>query len=219
MFLFMACMVSDARTQAGLLAVSLTVLAWLAVTAAPVGLVGRLLLLGTVMLAPVFLLTPFVTAPDENASGMAVTLSVFAKGMSTMLVATVTASTLTLPEIHEGLSTLPLPRLLTAIIVQIFMQAGTLGRETSRMAEAISLRRASAGFIGGIVTMKGVSSLWLLRMLQKVERVAAAMELRGFDGADPPDEVHEPRSVDVVAGLLALSWMFVAVAARLGSLP
>jgi energy-coupling factor transporter transmembrane protein EcfT len=175
-----------------------------------------LTLLGTLMLGPVLVLTPLVDAGAGQASRLAVTFAIFAKGLSTMLVATVTASTLTLAGIHQGLATLPLPRLLIAVVVQVFMQAGMLARETARMARAIAVRRAAVGVRHAVTTLAGVSSGWTHRLLFKVERVAAAMELRGFDGTDPPGGVPAGRARDAVALALAAAWTAGVIAVRLG---
>lgn len=215
----LSCAACDATTPAGLVLVLLTVLVWLAAAAAPVRLVARLTLLGAVMLAPFLALTPFVHPTVDGPGPAWVTFAVFSKGLATLLVATVTLSTLTLARMHEGLGTLPLPSLLVAIVVQIFLQAGLLGRETARMVRALSVRRAVEGTAHGIVTLAGVSAMWMQRLLGKVEKVGAAMELRGFDGTRPPLEVRAAGPRDGVALLLAGAWLVALVVVRAGGLP
>ncbi len=215
---FLACLALDAGTGAGLAALAVTTLTWLVAARAPARLVGKVLLFGMVMLGPVLVLTPFVDAPSGTPGGLAVTFAVFAKGMATLVVATVTASTLTLAQAHEGLATLPLPRLVTAIVLQIFFQAGLLGRETTRMARAMILRRSGGGTWQGIAVLAGVSTVWITRLIVKVERIAKAMEVRGFDGMERLHPTSAAGTADAVALALTGAWLVAVIAARTGAL-
>lgn len=214
LMVFLSCLVPDASTVPGLLALTLTVVTWFAAAGAPPRLVGKLSVLGLVMLSPIFVFTPFVDVQGGPGPQLWVTLAVFARGMATLLVATVTLSTLTLSEAHHGLSTLPLPRLLTAIVVQILMQASLLGREASHLVRAMRVRRTTEGYANGLLTLAGVSRTWMQRLLLKVDRVASAMELRGFDGVQMPLPVAPTRRRDATALALACSWIFLTLAAR-----
>jgi len=97
-----------------------------------------------------------------------------------MLVSVAAATCLSPAELREALVRLPVPSLVSRILVQIVHQTGTLLYETQRVAAAMGVRGAASG--GRVVwrVLFSLPQVWLPRVIDRAERVSAAMELRGY---------------------------------------
>jgi energy-coupling factor transporter transmembrane protein EcfT len=214
--LFATCLVAPAATSVGSVAVIATTIAWLAACCPPRRVVRNTAALGLAVLLPYFLLLPLI--PHSAAPGaqpwiqaFAVPWSILLRGMSGMLVSVATATTLGGNDLHEALVRLPVPAMVSAILLQIVHQTVTLVDETRRVAAAMAVRGASSGPLTAWRLLSSVSQVWLPRLFVRAERVAAAMELRGYlDRALRPLRRTDRSLADAaimisVAGLLVLA--------------
>ncbi len=132
-----------------------------------------------------------------------------------MLVSAATATSLTVTDLGRGLGRLPVPRMVSSILVQIVQQTATLWDETRSVAAAMALRGASGA---GLTTWRVLASLprvWLPRVILRAERVSAAMEIRGYVGAVfVGSEPFRLRPADTVALGLDVGLLGVAAALR-----
>jgi energy-coupling factor transporter transmembrane protein EcfT len=84
------------------------------------------------------------------------------------------------------------------------------------MAAAIAIRSGTARARTATRVLMSVSQLWLPRVAARAERVAAAMELRGFCRSDLPDTgATAPGTIDALGAGVALTWLAGTVALRL----
>lgn len=190
------------------------------------GIPGRyiwsLLFYGVLIFGPIFLLAPFIhPGPAFSASAELAAVSeslrtpwvIFSKGIAGLLVAAATVSVLPLSDLYDGLARLPLPRLVVIILVQVVHQAKLLFDQTGKMAQAIALRKGSSGVKTGLFILRTIPSIWLPRMLFKAERVAAAMDLRGYGNTIPRFDSRALGLLDwigiLVTGLLAGFIIFI----------
>jgi energy-coupling factor transporter transmembrane protein EcfT len=219
--LFAACMVAPTSRLPGAALAAATALGWLVVCRPPWRFVRAVLVLGLAVLLPYFLLVALLADGAGLAAPPATLASAGAlllRGASGLLVSAATLTTLRISELDEALAALPVPSALSAILVQIVHQTGTLAYETRRVSAAMSVRGASTG---GHTAWRLVSSLprvWLPRIVQRADRVAAAMELRGF--CEPGHDGRSPRRFGWLDGLaiaLALVVLATAIAVRIGS--
>lgn len=108
-------------------------------------------------------------------------VSLLVRSLAAVLIVRAAAAFLSLQEFEESLRTLRCPEPLALLLVQIVIQTSALRRESLHMAQAIQLRGATSRW--GLVRpscLRALPSLWLVRTTRRADRVARAMELRGF---------------------------------------
>jgi energy-coupling factor transporter transmembrane protein EcfT len=133
-----------------------------------------------------------------------------------MLVSIGTVASLSASDLREGLLRLPVPRVVSAILLQIVHQAATLFYETRRVASAVAVRGASNARVTGWRVLSSLPRVWLPRIIVRAERVAAAMELRGYcDGDLRSFRQHRMGLADGAALVLAIGVLGLSVMARI----
>ena len=169
-----------------------------------------------------FLFTPWVnTAPPSYdillPPALNVTFSIFAKGLCGTLLVLATVSNTTLQEFNATLVRLPLPRLVTLILIQVVHQTGVLARESVSMAHAMLVRGAKGGFVNSIRLAMALPKVWLPRILARSERVGMAMEIRSY-GECFVDFLEQPmKPVDIAVLALTLTVPVLSLLLRLGN--
>ncbi len=218
--LFAACMVAPTSRLPGAILAAATALAWLAACRPPWRFVRAALGLGLAVLLPYAMLVALLAEGAGRDTPLGTLISVgdlLLRGGSGLLVSVATLTTLRISELDEALATLPVPAAVSAILVQIVHQTGTLTYETRRVAAAMSVRGASTRGRAAWNVLRSLPHVWLPRVVQRADRVAAAMELRGFC---EPTTCARPRRRqtwrDAIAFALALVTLAAAIAIRLG---
>ena len=143
----------------------------------------HVLTLATGMFAPFLVLAPLTHYKTGLSwlESFITPLRISLRGTLCMLTCTATFSTLNLSELRGALYSLPLPRIVSVLILQIVHQSTMLKKETSRMLAAYRLRGlTTAGFLMRMRCLCAFPVLWLLRLTIRAERIGNAMELRGF---------------------------------------
>ena len=224
--LFSVCMVAAPDTLIGFSFLLITVLAWLIACRAPFAAVRRMLAFGLILFLPYFLLTPWIEPGPGSSSWMegpellkaaAVPWRIVARGLGGMLVSLATVSSVSIADFHTGISRLPLPRALVGLLTQIIHQAGILVSETRRIAAAMAVRGAAGQARSAWRILTSLPGVWLPRVVIRAERVATAMDLRGFD---PGIRCFRPvpmRRRDWIVLLSAAAWLALAVTFRIGA--
>jgi len=220
---FAASMIAPSGGLPGVLFIGGLMLGWLAVCQPPLRLARATLLLGLTLFLPYFLLIPLLPgAPTSSgaqlARALAVPTGILVRGLGGMMISVSTVSTLSVSDLREALVRLPVPGVIVEIVLQIVHQTETLVSETERIGSAMAIRGASTGVLTGWRVLASLPRVWLPRVIDRAERVAATMELRGFGeralSSPPPARVSR---VDGAALLLTAAAMGLAVALRLGS--
>ena len=216
---FAASMVAPATTLpgAGLLVAGAVV--WLMACGLPGRVVRGGAAFGLALFLPYFLLVPVIHAAPPSlgwswAQAAAAPGSVFLHGLCGLMISIATVGSLSPSDLHEGLARLPVPRLVSAVLTQIIHQTGTLVAETRQILAAMAVRGAAGG---GRTTWGMLTSLprvWLPRIIQRAERVGAAMELRGYGGDAPTLRSWPIRRTDALVLVLAATWLVLGVAVR-----
>jgi len=215
---FAACMIAPTSTLLGGIAAVAVASCWLCACWPPLRVVRAILILGLVVLLPYFLLAPFIDPGRGVATHtppLAIVAGLFVRGMTGLLASVATVAVLSASDLREGLVRLPVPSLVSAILLQIVHQTAMLAYETHRVSSAISVRAASAGAGTAWRMLASLPRVWLPRIVCRAERVAAAMEIRGFCEGDL--EGREPirvRLLDGVALALVAAALVLAVAVR-----
>ncbi len=188
--LFSACMVAPTATMPGVAIVTATTLSWVIACGSPPRRVRSFALFGLAVFLPYLLLVPLIRSgncgqPGAWRSAIFPPWGIFLHGMAGMLVSTSTATSLSPSDLRRGMLALPVPGIVSAILLQILHQTSELAYETRRVAAAIAVRGASNGWRTSIRLLSSLPRVWLPRVLVRADRVAAAMELRGYCEVDP----------------------------------
>lgn len=217
---FGGCMVSSAATASGVGCAGGIAATWLLACRPPGRVLGATLLLGLALLLPYFLLLPLIpgssgAVADRWFEALMVPWTILMRGLCGMLVCVATVTTLTASDLREALLRLPVPTLVSVILLQIVHQTATLFYETRRVAAAMAVRGASAGGRTAWRVLFSLPQVWLPRVILRAERVGAAMELRGYCEVTPRFQQRTPLRVrDVVALGAALGALGLAISVR-----
>jgi energy-coupling factor transporter transmembrane protein EcfT len=194
-------------TGAAMLA--LTVATILVLTGLPPRNLTRVLALGLLFYAPLLFLLALPTflpamrglleaalAGPEQARAATATLRhdptvhrmawMLLKGVASLTVTLAAVSTLDAVTVRHAVAALPLPLNARLILIQIIQQTGMLLDETARVRDAVTLRSGSRAARGGLTLASAVPVVWLTRVAGRADRVAAAMEARGYLRAPLP---------------------------------
>jgi energy-coupling factor transporter transmembrane protein EcfT len=215
-----ACLIAPTGTLRGVAFIGLAGAGWIAACGLPRRATTSYVLLGLTIFLPYFLLAPLLLdgpAPAGVAGrwlhALAVPWDVLVHGLAGILVTAATISALTVSELRAGLDALPVPRLVAAIVLQIVHQSAALAGETGRVAAAVAVRGAAGRGLSALPVLAALPRVWLPRIIERADRIAAAMELRGFAETDLQSDTIPTSAADraVLAALAAV----VAVAGAL----
>jgi energy-coupling factor transporter transmembrane protein EcfT len=217
-----ACVAAPARSAPGAIFVALLAAAALLVAAPPSMHALRLLGFGLALHLPFLLVLVALLLADRSlAHGAGAALgaapAAFAtagtlalKGLASLVVTLSVVCTLRPAELQTGLSRLPLPAGVRLLLIQIVHQSGLLLEETVRLRQVLAVRGAARGFAPSVSVMAGLPAVWLARVAHRADRVAAAMEVRGYatqplPAPSAPGEWRRPEfaAAGVAAALLA----------------
>ena len=221
---FVGCITSTGTTASGSICACAICAAWLLACLPPWVLLRACFVLGLAIFLPYFALIPLLpdSAITNNAASTemlaqsaALPWSILLRGISGMLVCSATVSSLSVRELHDALLALPLPTIVSAILIQIAHQSETLLRETRTVAAAMAVRGASSGWRAALRVAFSLPRVWLPRIIARAEQVAAAMETRGFDDYSLiPARAGKLQSVDIATLTLATSSLIAAILVR-----
>lgn len=196
-----------------------TCLGWLAGCRPRSSHVRGAIVLGLFMFAPYFLLVPLL--PDAETPGgvgwssLAVPATILLRGTLGVLVCLATVSSLSQADFRDGLLRLPLPSLVSAIILQMIRQTSVLLQECVRMAAAMAVRGATGRGIAPWRVLAALPSVWLPRVMSRAERVASCMEVRGYaNGALRASRPGRTRRADAVAITISSTILGVSLVLR-----
>jgi cobalt/nickel transport system permease protein len=218
-----ACMVAPTESLRGSVLAAAAALGWLCACWPPLKLVRIVLGLAVAALAPYFLLVAVISHASSPALGQrpfAMALGLFVRGIAGIVVSVATVSTLCATDLRVALARLPVPAVVSAILLQIIHQSATLLQETRRVSAALAVRGASTRGRAAWRLLVSLPQVWLPRVVQRADRVAAAMELRGF--CEPRLSFDDRRKVgwpDLVAVAAVVGVLAFAFALRCWSRP
>jgi energy-coupling factor transporter transmembrane protein EcfT len=217
---FATCMVAPVDTVAGGLLILGTIVTWLAASRPPIKMVTAFLGLGLVLLLPTLLMVPLIKVGWTDSLGdwryaCRSPAIILARSLSGMLVSMATVASVSASDLREGLTQLPLPNIVSAILVQIVHQTATLFHETKQMASAMAVRGASGGGRAAWQVLWSLPQVCLPRIIDRADRVADAMALRGYcDGETNTQRGRPMRITDWIALAVALATLGLAVVIR-----
>ena len=174
----LACLLAPVTTARGAGVAGATCGAWLLCCWPPARIVRGAILLSLILFLP-YLPLAFL-GHDTSRESLDLAWSLLARGSSALLVSLSSASTLSASDFREAVLSLPIPKLVKDIVVQVLHQAAGLAGETRRIAQAMAVRGASERRSSSWNVLRALPQSWLPRVVERAERVGLAMELRGY---------------------------------------
>jgi len=190
------------------------VMGWTLWCRVPKRYLARVLLLAAGMFCPFLLLAPFTHYKTGISWLEAITipLIIALRGTLCLVASMATYTTLDSTELGEALYNLPVPRIVSTLILQIVHQTAMLKNETFRMLAAYKLRGlTTSGFRMRTRCLCAFPVLWLIRLTMRAERVANAMELRGFTGPIHTRTEDETGFSDLLTRTIAFLMLLAAI--------
>jgi energy-coupling factor transporter transmembrane protein EcfT len=176
------CLFIPLQSITGIVFMVITAICWCVLAAMPKKMLFRCAIASLILLFPFILLTPWMTIDSSTITPM---IDRFAQAGANALrstcvlfVAASTIATLAIQDVHRGLASIPIPRTFAVLIVQLINQTMLLTEETIRIIGVLRLRGASG--VRGIRVLFFFPIVWMVRMLFRAERTAAAMTVRGY---------------------------------------
>ena len=177
-----SCIIMPLRSSSTVALMILVTASWCALAAMPAKMISKCFIASLILYCPYMILTPWITVDSMSGSPMIERIAhagaIALRSMCTFFVAASTVAALSISDVHHGLARLPLPNSIVAFVVQLINQTMLLLEETRRIITVLRLR--------GITGVKGINVLfsfpvvWMIRMLFRAERTAAAMTIRGY---------------------------------------
>jgi energy-coupling factor transporter transmembrane protein EcfT len=183
---FACCLVSPIHTPPGLCLACGAAIGWVALGGLPARRLFALSLYSMLLFLPVFLFTPWLET-SRPAGGphwfhaAQIPLEISLRGTACIFVCASTIAVLDLTELNAGLAALPIPRTLHHLLIQIAHQTAMLADESQRISTAVRIRGLPLGRASKLRFLPAMPTIWLLRIMNRAERIGVAMDMRGFE--------------------------------------
>ncbi|NLL83955.1 MAG: hypothetical protein GX230_06910 [Lentisphaerae bacterium] len=177
---FIVCIIATLN-RTSLIYTLTTLTAWLLLSLPPLRRLAATAALAAVIFVPPVLLALVAALYSSTLDYTAISSTLALRGTLCMLGAVATMATLDMTDFATALEAMPLPPLLKRLLLQIVWQTALLSDETNRLSATLKLRGVSGGTAATrIRAITALPVVWLLRLINRAERVGQAMELRGF---------------------------------------
>jgi energy-coupling factor transporter transmembrane protein EcfT len=212
------CLLIPLRSIAGIAFATIATTCWCILAAMPTKILLRCAIASLILFFPFLLLTPWMTVGSSTITPMidrfAQAGAIALRSTCVLFIAASTIATLAIQDVHRGLACLPIPRTFAMLIVQLINQTMLLAEETFRIISVLRLRGASG--VRGIRVLFSFPIVWMVRMLFRAERTAAAMTVRGYGiEAVTPSERIKLTIFDVLTILCASAVLVSSILMRL----
>ena len=177
-----ACLLVPLKTIGGAVFLVVASFCWILLASMPGKMLFRCAIASVILFFPFLLLSPWMTVDSYTTTPMADRFAqaggIALRSTCMLFIAASTLASLIMHDVHRGLVCLPIPRSIVALIVQLINQTMLLAEETTRIVGVLRLRGASG--VRGIRVLFAFPIVWMVRMLFRAERSAAAMSVRGY---------------------------------------
>ena len=177
-----ACLLVPLQSIGGRIFMIITAFCWILLTSMPGKMLLRCAIASIILFLPFLLLSPWMTVHSQSASPLADRFiqagDIALRSTCMFFITASTIASLTMYDVYRGLVCLPVPRSITSLIVQLINQTMFLAEETTRIIGVLRLRGASG--VHGTRVLFAFPIVWMIRMLFRAERSAAAMVVRGY---------------------------------------
>jgi len=176
------CLLIPFQSITGIVFMPITAICWCVLAAMPLKMLVRCTIASVILFFPFLLLTPWMTVGSSTMASMADRFAqagtIALRSTCVLFIAASTIASLAIQDVHRGLASMPIPRTFVILIVQLINQTMLLTEETFRIIGVLRLRGASG--VRGIRVLFSFPIVWMVRILFRAERTAAAMTVRGY---------------------------------------
>jgi energy-coupling factor transporter transmembrane protein EcfT len=170
------------QSMTGIFFIAAATTCWCLLASMPARMLVRVSAASLILFFPIVLLTPWMTVDSAATSPMTSRLLqagvIALRSTCCLFIAASAIASLSIQDMHQGLAHLPIPRTLAVLVVQLINQTMLLAEETTRIVGVLRLRGASG--TRGIAVLFSFPIVWMVRMLFRAERTAAAMTVREY---------------------------------------
>ena len=208
---FATCLVAPISSLPGISIGCGAVIGWVVLCGLPGRRLLALSLYSMALFLPLFLLTPWLEAagpirgnPWLDAAQIPLAMSL--RGTCCVFVCAATMAVLDLADFSAALGPLPIPHIIKNLLMQIAHQTAMLANESQRISVAVRIRGLPSAFTSKLRFLPALPTIWLLRIMNRADRIAAAMDLRGFESftRSSPTSISLIDGFAVTTALLAL---------------
>ena len=217
---FATCLVAPVPSLPGICIGCGAAIGWVGLCGLPGRRMFSLLLYCTLLFLPLFLLTPWLEDAG-SAYGSSwrdaaeIPLTICLRGTACVFICAATMAVLEMADFGTALNGLPIPRIIRDLLMQIAHQTAMLANESQRIATAARVRGLPTGIAPKLRFLPALPVIWLLRIMNRADRVASAMDLRGFESftrsshhvISPADGFAVAVALLVLAASISLRWL------------
>ena len=139
---------------------------------------------------------------------------IVAQGAATAMTGVLSMGSLGYAGLYDVITHLPLPGMMKLLLLQTLHQASVLFRETAKIRQAMLVRGAVPKGLSGWQFLHALPRVWIPRVIFKADRVAHALELRGYGTPVPPPRSRQWHCSDAVLLLVSAVVLAAAFALR-----
>ncbi len=177
-----SCLLIPLQSITGIALMIISTTCWCLLAAMPVKMFFRCIIVSLILFFPFFLLTPWMTVDSSMTAPMvdrfAQAGAIALRSTCVLFIAASTITILAIQDVHRGFANIPIPRTFIILIVQLINQTMLLMEETLRIIGVLRLRGASG--VRGTRVLFSFPIVWMVRIMFRAERTAAAMTVRGY---------------------------------------
>ena len=177
-----SCLLIPLQSIPGVILITIITVCWCLLAAMPMRMLLRCAIASIILFIPFFLIAPWIATDTSTASPMIyrflVSGTIALRSTCCLFVTASTIAVLAIQDVHQGIAFIPMPRIIALLIVQLINQTMLLIDETTRIISVLRIRGASE--YRNIRLLFSFPVVWMVRMLFRAERTAAAMTVRGY---------------------------------------
>jgi energy-coupling factor transporter transmembrane protein EcfT len=212
------CLLIPLQSITGIVFMPIIAICWCVLAAMPLKMLVRCTIASLILFFPFLLLTPWMTIGSSSVTPMidrfAQAVTIALRSTCVLFIAASTIASLAIQDVHRGLASIPIPRTFVILIVQLINQTILLTEETFRIIGVLRLRGASG--VRGIRVLFSFPIVWMVRMLFRAERTAAAMTVRGYGiESETEGEIVKLTIADMLTIICASVVLVVSILMRL----
>ena len=177
-----SCLLISLQSITGIFLMTIATICWCVLAAMPIKMLIRCAIASLILFFPFLLLTPWMTVGSSTMAPMADRFAqagaIALRSTCCLFIVASTIATLAIQDVHRGLASIPIPRTFVVLIVQLINHTVLMTEETLRIIGVLQLRGTSG--VRGFKVLFSFPIVWMVRMLFRAERTAAAMTVRGY---------------------------------------
>jgi energy-coupling factor transporter transmembrane protein EcfT len=183
---FATCLVVPVPSPPGIGIACGAVVGWVTLCGLPRRRMLALSLYCMALFLPLFLLTPWLEGAGDVRGhpwldAAEIPLAMSLRGTACVFVCASTMAVLDVADFGAALGTLPIPRIIQHLLMQIAHQTAMLTNESQRISAAVRIRGLPSDITSKLRFLPALPTIWLLRIMNRADRIGTAMDLRGFE--------------------------------------